>query len=222
MAVAPPSSKPSSRPRLVDVDQAKGLAILLIVIGHMFPASAPAGADWARTVIYGLGLFHRGFFVYLSGLVFFYTYPNISSPADYWQFVVRKLARFAPAYVLFAAINVMMRQAGAALGLVPLEVSNPWHDFLMLFYRPTHSSAFYLWYVYLLMGYAVLLPLLVNLLRGRLTLLVIVGFVVHFIPVTDWFMLNLLARYALYFALGGFLMQNYFTYTLLTDRWFGC
>lgn len=168
--------------------------------------------------------FYRGFFVYLSGLVFFYTYPEMRSLADYAKFVRKKFARFLPAYLLFAVLNVAARQMAAAWGGMPAEISGAAEDFLLLLYRPTASSSFYLWYVYLLLGYSLLAPLFVWLVRRRLFWLVLVALIFYltpyFVRITDWFLLHLQFRYALPFALGGLFIHQYARYTRYLDRWF--
>ena len=53
-----------------DIDRAKGLAILLVVFGHLMASGYPRGNAWydtAKDIVY---TFHMPFFMYLSGTVF--------------------------------------------------------------------------------------------------------------------------------------------------------
>ena len=55
--------------RWAELDRAKGLAIILVVFGHLVAREDPAGVAWygpLRMVVY---LFHMPFFFYLSGYV---------------------------------------------------------------------------------------------------------------------------------------------------------
>jgi len=66
------------KPRLDDVDSAKGLAIFLVVLGHISGGvSFPPNSDWYILLNRAIYQFHMSFFMFLSGLVFFYTYRPI-------------------------------------------------------------------------------------------------------------------------------------------------
>lgn len=58
-----------ARQRRLDLDRAKGIAILLVVLGHIVAAAPPAGAEWWDGPRYALYRFHMPFFLYLSGYV---------------------------------------------------------------------------------------------------------------------------------------------------------
>jgi fucose 4-O-acetylase-like acetyltransferase len=55
--------------RRADIDRAKGLAILLVVFGHLVARADPAGVDWYEPLRRAVYAFHMPFFLYLSGLV---------------------------------------------------------------------------------------------------------------------------------------------------------
>ena len=57
------------RERRLDLDRAKGYAILLVVAGHLVANTAPPGEDWYEPLRYVLYRFHMPFFLYLSGTV---------------------------------------------------------------------------------------------------------------------------------------------------------
>ena len=57
------------RERRLDLDRAKGYAILLVVAGHLVANTAPEGAGWYEPLRYALYRFHMPFFLYLSGTV---------------------------------------------------------------------------------------------------------------------------------------------------------
>ncbi len=55
--------------RRADIDSAKGLAILLVVFGHLVARADPAGVTWYEPLRRAVYAFHMPFFLYLSGLV---------------------------------------------------------------------------------------------------------------------------------------------------------
>src|SRR6478735_6063336 len=57
------------RQRRLDIDRAKGLAILLVVAGHLVAHDSPDGITWYEPLRYLLYRFHMPFFLYLSGTV---------------------------------------------------------------------------------------------------------------------------------------------------------
>ena len=68
MNALPPLRLPL-RERRLDLDRAKGIAILLVVLGHIVAAAPPPGAEWWDGPRYALYRFHMPFFLYLSGYV---------------------------------------------------------------------------------------------------------------------------------------------------------
>lgn len=66
---ATPPLRSTARERQLDLDRAKGIAILLVVLGHIVAAAPPPGAEWWDAPRYALYRFHMPFFLYLSGYV---------------------------------------------------------------------------------------------------------------------------------------------------------
>ena len=63
----------SPRVFLDDVGRAKGLGIILVVVGHLAARQIPEGNEWYRLLKLGIYQFHMPFFMYLSGLVAFHS-----------------------------------------------------------------------------------------------------------------------------------------------------
>ena len=55
--------------RRQDIDRAKGLAILLVVFGHIVARSDPLNVNWYEPLRRAVYAFHMPFFLYLSGIV---------------------------------------------------------------------------------------------------------------------------------------------------------
>ena len=77
------SAAASERSRVSELDRAKGLAIVLVVIGHVVAGDPPAGNAWYVTLKTLIYKFHMPFFMFLSGAVFGLTHRPLRSGADY-------------------------------------------------------------------------------------------------------------------------------------------
>jgi len=75
-----------------DIDSAKGLAILLVVFGHLVARADPAGVHWYEPLRRAVYAFHMPFFLYLSGLVAVLS-GQLLAPRARWPAIVRARAR---------------------------------------------------------------------------------------------------------------------------------
>ena len=81
------------RERRLDLDRAKGYAILLVVAGHLVANTAPEGSDWYEPLRYALYRFHMPFFLYLSGTVAVLSGVLTAPPASWPRQVLRRAER---------------------------------------------------------------------------------------------------------------------------------
>jgi fucose 4-O-acetylase-like acetyltransferase len=207
-----------SRPRLIEIDQSKGLAIFLVVVGHVHPSDVWLGRPefhWLAETIYH---FHMAFFMFLSGVVTWYTYRPLNTWKEYTGYVWRRFSRFFPAYVCFALLISISKALLAMHFQVDRPPENLWRDWLNFLVSPLDSSATNLWYIYVLIAYAVVMPPLARLAKGKLQWLLPVAAVVYFLPVPKWFLLSMIARHAVVFLLGGVVAANYPAFAQWIDR----
>jgi fucose 4-O-acetylase-like acetyltransferase len=207
-----------SKPRLHDVDRAKGLAILLVVLGHIVAREPPVGNDWYVLLKAAIYQFHMPFFMFLCGLVLGYRFEAPRCLAEYRSFVARKFVRLVPAYVLFGVLVVGGKIAAASL----LHVDNPpegfWAGLAGVLVRPASSAASSLWFIYVLFAYYVVVPMGLRATGDRAGIVLAAAFALHFVPATDLFLLDRMAEYLPYFVLGIFSARHYEDYTGLVDR----
>jgi len=207
------------RVRLLDVDRAKGLAIFLVVLGHLFINEVPTGSDWYFELNRVIYKFHMPFFMFLAGLVMFYTLPNLSTLADCARFAKKKLFRFMSAYLLFAAVVWASKFAAARFLYVERPVSGL-SDFITVLARPRYSFCGSLWYIYVVSIYFLVIPLLLKLVKQKLELLLIFAFALYFVPSTTYFALEQVFEYMFVFLLGGYVARHLEPYYWLLDRYF--
>ncbi len=151
---------PVARARRLDIERAKGLAILLVVLGHIVARQAPPGIEWYEPLRQAIYRFHMPFFLYLSGTVLVLSGTLARPPAD-WPRLLR--ARAVRLLVPFFGLGLLI--LGAKLALDPfLHVDNPpagpWGGLRDLFWTTAHSPALTVWYLAVLfLCTAVALPL---------------------------------------------------------------
>ncbi len=211
----------SNRPRLDDIDAAKGLGIVLVVFGHLVAwegGNYPKGFAWYMVTDQALYRFHMPFFMFLSGFIFFYTYNPIRTLHEYRRYAVRKSWRFLPAYLLFGVLMI----AGKVIGQRYLHVVSPPGDFWRgceeILIRPMTSHASSLWYIYALLVFQLLSPAALWLSRNRLEPLLGVALVLHFLPRTPLFCLDRVCEHAFVFVAGGYAVSHFSVWTAFVDR----
>lgn len=208
--------------RLYDMDRLKGLAIFLVVLGHLVATGATLeGADWFLQLKAYIYKFHMPLFMFTSGVIFFYTYErnkpvNIKS---YWTYAAKKNHRLMPAYLIFAMVIII----GKILASNVMHVDNVEYDIfnsiVAVIVDPARSSAGSLWYIYVLLQLYLLAPVVLKYVNGKYYVLLMVSFVLHYIPVTSYFMLDRLFEYSLYFSLGIVAVNNYDLYKSMVNRY---
>jgi fucose 4-O-acetylase-like acetyltransferase len=185
-----------------DIDRAKGLAILLVVFGHLMSSGYPRGNAWydtAKDIVY---TFHMPFFMYLSGYVFSLTGKQAVHYGAYARFLRERAMRLLLPFAVFGLLIV----TGKYLSQFFLYVDDPPKSLLAglgdLLVNTDNSPALSIWYVYVLFFYSAAMPLLWRL-GLRWNGAVLLGAILFVIPGPDFFYLDRIARFFLFFALGG-------------------
>jgi fucose 4-O-acetylase-like acetyltransferase len=200
--------------RLTDIDVAKGLAIVLVVFGHIVARQPPADNNWyvvAKVAVYS---FHMAFFMFLSGIVFFLKIRIAASFKEYREHVWKRFIRLMPAYFLFAVIVFFAKWGSQSI----LHVDNPvsgWTNLIGILLYPTQSISSFLWYVYVLFVFSAVGLAIFSLVGGRILILVGLGVFLLFVPRTPFLGMNQFCRYFLFFALGGLAIHNWEKYNAL-------
>jgi fucose 4-O-acetylase-like acetyltransferase len=193
--------------RIIEIDKAKGLAILLVVFGHIVAHGGfPAGNNWmviAHMLVYK---FHMPFFMFLSGFVMFYSYKPITSRQEYLSYVKKRFIRLMPAYFLFCFIIYF----GKLFFQNYMHVDNPIKSFIdifRIFVYPMESFSVFLWYIYVLFLYYVTIPILLKIAKNNFTILLVFSLLlstsIYFLPIPGIFAINAYCEYLFVFILGG-------------------
>ena len=200
-----PYAKPAAR--LADVDAARGLAILLVVIGHVVARDldAPAGNAWYLQLKDAIYLFHMPLFMALTGLTFALSLPRFAAWADVARFCVRRVERLFVPYVIFGLLVLFGKQAASLWLHVDYPAQGLAGEIYELLVVPGTSVARFLWFIYVLSIYIALVPALFQLFGRRPLLLFVVGVALQFVVWPKFFMLDRVVEYLPFFA-GGMLL----------------
>ena len=206
------------RARLTDIDRAKGLAIVLVVIGHVISDELPSGNEWCIPVHTTIYKFHMAFFMFVTGFLTFYTYPEMRTFAAYRTYVKKKFFRLIPAYFLLAVVFYVGKAVLGEGG----HMGNPaagFGDLMGVFVRPYASYARSLWYVYVVFIYFLIVPPLLAVSRGRLEVLLCVALAAYFLPRTYYLGQNQAVEYLFVFLLGGYALRHRDAYLKVLDTY---
>jgi len=192
-------------PRRPDLDQAKGLAIILVVFGHIVARADPAGVFWYEPLRHAVYAFHMPFFLYLSGMAAALALAEVGAalpPAAWPDFALARARRLlVPFFGLglcivaakFCAARVMFVD-NAPTGILPALDGLFWHT--------AASPARSIWYAYVLFFVSVAALPCLWLCGGRVWLFLGVCAAAYCFSPPPFMYADELARYAVFFALG--------------------
>lgn len=207
--------------RLAALDAAKGLAIMLVVWGHVVARDIkPAGNDWYPWVNARLYAFHMTFFFFLAGYAYFY------KPHSDWMGKWRRTAlRLVPAYLLFSLLVLVAKQVAVRFAPVDRPLGALADELLQQMLYPTLGFASFLWFIVVVLLVQAATPLLLGAVRGRLAVALALAAALHLLSVsghvTDLFALKEFCRYLLFFLLGAWAVQHQASFNAMCGRWYG-
>ena len=210
--------------RLLDIDRAKGLTIILVVIGHIAARDKPIGNEWYVLLQFLINSFHMPFFMYLAGYVFFYSGNATNPRPTYYDYVITRAERLLIPFFSIGLLIVICKFASRNL----LQVDNLTESWKMavraLVWDTGNSPAESIWFIVVLFVYCAAVPPLLTLARNRLWPLIMMAAIAYFLAaymlvVPSYVYLDRIATYLVFFLLGGLAQRTESTQMLL-DRGF--
>lgn len=177
--------------RIIFIDIAKAICIVLVVIGHYVPDGSPSWYVALHDMIY---TFHMPLFMFASG----YVYIATRRDGPYGTFLLKKVRRLMVPYLTTSVVVItikLLTQGG-------MSVDNPVTPFsyLKMFYQP--EAVYFLWFIWALWWMFVLVPLF-GTPRSRLCLFA-ACLLLHYMPMElpREFCINRFKEMAVFFMLG--------------------
>lgn len=156
--------------RIVAVDIAKAICIILVITGHYIPDNSPGGYAVLNKFIYS---FHMPLFMFASG----YIYMETKKEESYGSFLLKKIKRLMVPYFSVSVTVVTIKLLSKNIAYVEDPVS--WYAYLGILYRP--SAAAFFWFIWALFIIFLIVPLFKT--RASRLLLFFASTVLDFLPV---------------------------------------
>ena len=207
-----------SNRRLSELDKLKGVAIFLVVVGHIVARQPPEGNEWYMRLKDTIYLFHMPLFMFISGLIVAYSRKPVTTLSGYFTYIKQKFLRLMPAYLLFSLIVFLGKLTMGRVMHVDNGVDS-WGSYFEVITNPLGSYCAYLWYIYVLFLFCVFTPLAYVVTRGRIEWLLPVCLAVHFVDLPNWFALSSLGEYCFVFVLGCLAGDHYDRYAGLISKY---
>ena len=190
---------------LYDIKIATGIAIILVVIGHL-ASRGEVGIDLyvnLKNVIYK---FHMPLFLFLSGYIAQYTYKPIDSINDYFSFIKKKYIRLFPPYLL---MSLIFFSGKFALG----KSTELTEGILNILFYPAKSNSSFLWYIYVLFLFNLSMPIIHYVVKNKFIIFFTISILMSsFINFPELLSLNFYFWYLPFFILGCYLSTKRETY----------
>lgn len=135
--------------RIIQLDIAKAICIILVVIGHYIPSNSPSWYIIIHDIIY---TFHMPLFMFASGYIYIATKKEIS----YTTFIKKKLKRLMIPYFSTSIIIITIK----LLTQKSMNVENPVtiFSYVKMFYMP--EAGYFLWFIWSLWWMFIIIPLI--------------------------------------------------------------
>lgn len=217
----------SMKQRFRDLDVAKSLMILLVVIGHLSSGNIPIntfGAAWLRKTIY---YFHMSLFMYLSGYTMYISFPTITNSKEFILYIKKRAQRLLIPFLFFGSLvflGKIILSYYVTYSRAP-NLDSILGDIYVFISNPSYSKAGYLWFLYVLFQlnivFSILLSLFSKILKSKfMFILHIVAVILFFIEAPKILELNKFFTYLPFFQIGIHAAARRETFTQI--RWSKC
>ncbi|QJB57404.1 acyltransferase family protein [Pseudodesulfovibrio sp. zrk46] len=147
--------------RVSEVDAAKGVAIILVVIGHIVSGHPPSGHEWYTILKNHIYMFHMSVFMFLCGITFHYSLGDDFCSRSIAFFYRKKCIRLLPPYFFFLFV-IFLGKVMASHYIHVDNVPSGMLDLLWILLYPIGSYSDYLWFIYVLFLYYLSIPFAVK------------------------------------------------------------
>lgn len=188
--------------RLVDIDRARGFAILLVVLGHIVARRAPLDNKWYLELQTAIYTFHMPFFMYLAGVIFSYGDNHGKLKADYGAYLLKRAKRLLLPFVMIGLIILIGKLLAGELVFVDNNPGGFVDGLTAMIWDTDHSPATALWFIFVLFCYCALTPPLLRLTGGLIWPVLILAGVLHFVAAPPLVYADRIASFYVFFVIG--------------------
>lgn len=183
--------------RLTSIDMMIGLAMVLVVLGHMSVGSVPYWYSYGlHNWIYS---FHMELFLFLSAFLIRFTFKEVKSPLEYTKYIWRKFKKF---FIWFIIIGMTIALLACPLKGVTFSADYVWQSLRTLLLYPRWSEASFLWYIYILFGYYIISPLFFRMPQWGRVLICVATLFLPMLPECQFLAAYDFCQYSFFYCLG--------------------
>lgn len=184
-----------------DVTIAKGLAIFLVVFGHIVTGTPPQGNEWYTSIRASIYTFHMPFFIYLSGYVYYYRQFHVRAWDNISGFILRRAKRLLIPFFIFGLIIILGKHVMSQIIHVDNYGENIFEDIINLIWNTRYSAAKSVWFIFSLFLMTVFATVALRFIKSPL-LLAILSYGVIFLPSTPVLYLDRTMLFLPFFFVG--------------------
>ncbi len=188
--------------RRADIDMAKGLAILLVVFGHLVARQDPQNVHWYEPMRRAVYAFHMPFFLYLSGLVAVSSGFLGKGRAGFRRAARNRAMRLLLPFFGLGLLVLAGKLAAAKFMFVDHVPASAWAGLNGLFWHTAASPALSIWYLLVLFVLSLATLWLLNGKATRLPWLLAGSLLLYNLPVPAYLYADRVFTYAPFFLLG--------------------
>jgi fucose 4-O-acetylase-like acetyltransferase len=190
------------RERRADIEAAKGLAILLVVFGHLVARQDPAGVHWYEPLRRAVYAFHMPLFLYLSGLVAVHSGFLRQRRAAFGTLAAARGKRLLVPFFGVGVLIVLGKCAVSGLVHVDNAPSRLGPGLVALVWDTGHSPALSIWYLFVLFTVSLGSVLLLDGHTTRLRWLLAGSLILYWVNWPAYVYLDRVGTYAPFFLIG--------------------
>lgn len=206
--------------RETDLDIARGIIIVMVAFCHSINTDFESVDRWFQLTYLVLNMIMMPAFMFVSGIVLALSTKTVRDFKEYVSLSLKRTERLLVPYILFA-LTVF---AGKLLlqHFSGLEKPVSADDFLSILIKPKASPfGSYLWFIYVLLQYYMIVPLLQRLFpRHWLRICLGLGVILLFVPGSDFLATKQFNEFFLFFVLGIAARKHYDIYLLGIEKYF--
>jgi fucose 4-O-acetylase-like acetyltransferase len=204
--------------RRQDIEQAKGLAIIFVVFGHIVARADPLQVSWYEPMRRAVYTFHMPFFLYLSGMVAVLSGALFTPPPGWRRLTRARAERLLLPFLALGVLTVLGKAAAGQFLFVDNRPASLASGLCDLLWHTGDSPALSIWYLFVLFVLSVAAPVLVWADRGRLRYVITLAALLYLLPLPQYLYLDHIGKYAVFFAIGALAARHAGKWHAFVDR----
>jgi len=202
------------------IDNAKGIAILLVVFRHGVTQFADImSIETFVRIKQVTSLFDMALFFFFSGITFGISLSKRASPHSTHTLIRTKIFRLIPSYTavatIIATVVYLVNKLGAGIDKMQFY-SSPFYYYVI---RPEEATAQFLWFIYVLLLLYIVCSILLYRSNVLDLILLLLSFGAMFLNISSYFAFDKFCHYFFFFSAGCIVYKKHDSFLWLLDKY---